>query len=76
MATNDPNFFGREDATPSSGFTTYCLAPEPLRASFVPQPDITAYELATILPFFLGGRMLTEADWGALGAAQRHLVRE
>lgn len=45
-----------------------------VRASYNPQPDITAYELATILPFF-HGQMMTEADWDALGATQRHLKR-
>lgn len=45
-----------------------------VNASYDPQPDITAYELATILPFFMS-RIMTEADWDAFGAAQRHLKR-
>lgn len=57
-----------------STLVTYRLAPEPLRVTFAPQPDITAYELATILPFFIG-RLMTESAWNDLGAAQRHVKR-
>ncbi len=43
-------------------------------ATFDPQPDIDAFELARLLPFVLGRRML-ESDWVTLGTAQRHLKR-
>lgn len=46
----------------------------PVSARFEPQPDITAYELAQLLPFVVG-RSMWEADWSALGTAQRHLRR-
>lgn len=45
-----------------------------ISVTFDPMPDITAYELAIILPFF-HGRWMHEDDWNALGAAQRHLQR-
>lgn len=42
---------------------------------FTPKEDITAYELAQLIPFF-HGRWMYEEDWDALGAAlQRHLSR-
>ncbi len=44
-------------------------------ATFHPQTDITAYELAMLLPFFITGKGMTEGDWDLLGAAQRHLRR-
>ena len=44
---------------------------QPIRANFVAQPDITAYELAQALTFFFGKPMLKE-DFDKLGTAQRH----
>lgn len=59
-----------------SGMSTYSLIEaKPERLTLDPKPDMTAYELATLLPFFLG-KMMTEEDWQALGAAQRHLKRD
>lgn len=46
----------------------------PVYARFEPQLDITAYELAQILPFVMG-RSMWEKDWEALGVVQRHLRR-
>lgn len=46
----------------------------PVVASFEPQQDITAYELATLLPY-LFGKALYQSDWDSLGAAQRHMKR-
>lgn len=46
----------------------------PISCTFQPQPDITAFELASILQYFHGRPML-ESDWTALGAMQRHFVR-
>lgn len=43
-------------------------------AQFEPLPDITAYELARLIPFFQG-MALTEEKWGSLGTATRHLKR-
>ena len=43
----------------------------PVRANFVPQPDITAYELAQALPLFFGQPMFQE-EFDRLGASQRH----
>ena len=43
--------------------------------SFDPKPDITAYELAVLLPYF-HGRQMTESDWDSLGEMQRHLKRD
>lgn len=45
-----------------------------LSISYNPQPDITAYELAIILPY-LHGKPMFEEDWIDLGNAQRHLRR-
>lgn len=42
---------------------------------FDPQPDITAYELAKLLPWFRPGQRITEDDWTALGEMTRHLKR-
>ncbi len=47
----------------------------PIRARFVPQEDITAYELAILLPYYLGLKQMFVADWSALGAINRHLER-
>jgi hypothetical protein len=41
---------------------------------FKPKEDITAYELAQLLPYMLG-LSLDEAKWKALGTAVRHLER-
>jgi hypothetical protein len=48
--------------------------PTYVNASFEPKEDITAYELAKILPFFHGQHM-TEEAFAALGSANRHLKR-
>ena len=48
---------------------------KPVEAEYAPLPDITAYELSKILPFFLG-QPLMEAEWNQLGTAQRHLKRK
>ncbi len=40
-----------------------------------PQPDITTFELARILPVFVKGRAMGESDWNALGDALRHFRR-
>ena len=46
-----------------------------IRARFIPQPDITAHELAVLLPFYLGLRPLFQKDWEELGVMTRHLER-
>lgn len=48
--------------------------PKYVNVSFDPKEDITAYELAKILPFFHGQHM-TEDAFNALGGANRHLKR-
>ena len=48
---------------------------QPIRARFIPQLDITAHELAVLLPFYLGLRPLFERDWVELGVMTRHLER-
>ena len=45
----------------------------PVRASFEPKEDITAYELAQIIPFFHGAHYFDE-DWEAL-PWKRHFRR-
>lgn len=47
---------------------------QPVTARYTPQPDITAYELALILPGLLG-KPIFEADWTKLGSASRHFER-
>jgi hypothetical protein len=49
---------------------------QPIDCWFDPQPDITAFELARILPYLTSRHQgIYEADWQALGAATRHLKR-
>lgn len=48
---------------------------QPISASFEPQPDITAYELARLLPYLSSRMPLYEGGWEALGSANRHLRR-
>lgn len=44
-------------------------------SKFEPMPDITAYELAKLLPYFHGKQMYQE-DWERLGlTVTRHLQR-
>lgn len=45
-----------------------------IQCEYSPQPDITAYELAQILPYLIG-RAMHESDWEKLGVATRHLKR-
>jgi hypothetical protein len=47
---------------------------QPVTCSYEPQPDITVFELATLLPYMLG-RPLYQEDWDKLGEATRHLKR-
>ena len=48
----------------------------PIPARFRPQKDITAYELAQLLPYYLGLALLFQADWDKLGeTVTRHLER-
>ncbi len=47
---------------------------QPVTARYAPKPDITAWEIAQILPG-LFGKPLYEADWVALGSATRHFER-
>lgn len=43
--------------------------------AYRPKPDITAHELARLMPALLGG-LISEADWASLGeACTRHLER-
>lgn len=48
---------------------------QPIRARFIPKEDITAYELAILLPYYLGLRPMMEKDWTELGTMTRHLER-
>ena len=46
----------------------------PLSREFVPKEDITAYELACLLPYFnVNGKPLYKSDLEKLGTAARHL---
>lgn len=49
--------------------------PPAIKADFRPRPDITAFELAIILPFILS-EPLTEETWQNLGPITRHLIRK
>ncbi len=47
----------------------------PLNCVFQPQPDITAFELATLLPYIMSGG-LYKSTWERLGTSvTRHLKR-
>ena len=45
-----------------------------INAQFEPLEDITAFELAKIIPFF-HGKVMTEAEWTGLGEMRRHFIR-
>lgn len=66
------------DPHPDGGFVV--RQRYPFRCRFEPQADITAYELALILPFLLkfNGWSCTQIkeEWIALGDARRHLPEE
>lgn len=48
----------------------------PIPVMFAPKPDITAYELATAVPFFFG-KPMNQETWDALDESQRrHWRRE
>ncbi len=47
---------------------------QPVTARYKPLPDITAYELALVLPGLLG-KPIYEAEWAVLGSATRHFER-
>ena len=49
--------------------------PTPIVCDWKPETDITAYELALLLPY-LSGKLLYESDWKQLGSASRHLARK
>jgi hypothetical protein len=55
-------------ATPTSG--------DCVEAEFEPAPDITAYELAQLLPYITQGECMTECEWKEAGALTRHLKRK
>jgi hypothetical protein len=46
----------------------------PFYAQWNPQPDITAYEIAILLPYFVGAARLTREIWQAMGPERRHLT--
>lgn len=45
----------------------------PMVRRYQPQPDITTYELAVLIPYLVRGTV-DDADVEALGAAARHLT--
>lgn len=47
---------------------------QPVTARYKPLPDITAYELALVLPGLLG-KPIYELEWLELGSATRHFER-
>lgn len=47
-----------------------------IEAEFEPAPDITAYELAQLLPYVTQGECMTECEWKEAGALTRHLKRK
>lgn len=46
----------------------------PMSVTFSPQPDITAYELAMLLPYLLSNHGIYAEDWAELGTMKRHLI--
>lgn len=58
------------DTTP----TPPAAAPKPWQATFRPMPDITAFELAILIPY-LQGEQMSDETWANLGKVTRHLVR-
>ena len=53
---------------------TLCF-PKRVPVSYEPLKDITAYEVAKLLPLFVNREPLTEDALAALGTAARHLKR-
>lgn len=47
-----------------------------IRARLEPQPDMTAFELLSLLPYIIGGKVLHADGWEKLGSATRHLKPE
>lgn len=66
-----------EDITTSPNYIVYgqtLSIKQPISCAYEPCPDITSFELATLLPY-LFGRLMYQEDWGKLGEATRHLKR-
>lgn len=59
------------DLNPSGYFV---VSPQYITCTYNPQPDITAYELAQIIPYF-HGKSMTANDWESLGPVTRHLKK-
>lgn len=59
---------------PAKGVVYLRENPKIIHADYEPKPDITAYELACLMPMLLGNP-LTEAGWIDIGTASRHLRR-
>lgn len=59
---------------PAMGIVYMHESPKIIHADYEPKPDITAYELACLMPMLLGNP-LTEMGWIAIGTAARHLRR-
>lgn len=49
---------------------------QPMSAEFKPQPDITAYELAILLPYFLGKALYRKQFDEMPENARRHLIEK
>lgn len=55
---------------------TMCFEmPKYVSVSYEPREDITAYELAKLVPLFLNKLPITESTLAELGSAARHLTR-
>lgn len=61
-----------QSALAGTGSIQYTIR-QPLAVKYEPLPDITAYELARLLPYLTSP--IYEGDWEALGSANRHLKR-
>lgn len=49
----------------------------PIDFNFNPQPDITAYELARLLPYLFGKMYIYEGEWETFDPAlKKHLKKE
>ena len=46
-----------------------------VRAIFEPKEDLTAYELAKLLPWLMSLQHIRESDFATMGTESRHLFR-
>lgn len=55
-------------------FKNISVIPKYISVRFEPEPDITTYELAKLMPYLVGVRMgIAQDEWNKMGSEKRHL---